>query len=182
MEQELIEQLCKKTSNEKYHKFLRDYGYQYASETDALNGFVRWLKSNRGTLLAEDEFLAELGAGQSDILARQLYDKLRTLVEEKALTAMGVYNYAKYRWCRNHPEAVIAYRIDRCSWVVNNCSMEIPEERAVLLVNSEWGFEASRIKLRDTPYYEAADMNFISFQCGPLGWVMRNGDLYQIYE
>ena len=68
------------------------------------------------------------------------------------------------------------------SWAVNTCDTEYQEECAKLLINSEWGFEASRIQLQGTPYYDATDWNFIRFRCGPLDWLMKDGELYQIYQ
>ena len=31
-------------------------------------------------------------------------------------------------------------------------------------------------------YYDATAWNFIRFRCGPSSWLMKDGDLYQIYE
>lgn len=98
------------------------------------------------------------------------------------MTVFDLYQYARFRWCRNHPEAVAAYRAGPHSWVVNTCDTEFQEECAKLLINSEWGFEASRIKILGTPYYESTDWNFICFRCGPYDWLMRNGELYQLYQ
>ena len=98
------------------------------------------------------------------------------------MTVFDLYQYARFRWCRNHPEAVAAYRAGPHSWVVNTCDTEFQEECAKLLINSEWGFDASRIKILGTPYYESTDWNFICFRYGPYDWLMRNGELYQVYQ
>lgn len=66
--------------------------------------------------------------------------------------------------------------------VVNTCDTEYQEECAKLRINSEWGFEASRIQIQGTPYYDATYWNFIRFRCGPYDWLMKDGELYQIYE
>jgi hypothetical protein len=77
---------------------------------------------------------------------------------------------------------VVAYQTDPDKWAVNNCENEITTAEAILEVNSEWGFEASRVKILGTPYYESTDWNFIRFDCAHMTWLMRNGQLYQVYE
>lgn len=65
---------------------------------------------------------------------------------------------------------------------MNTCGEAISEDQARQRLNSKWGFEVSRIKLLGTSYYDATDWNFICFRCGPYDWLMRDGDLYQIYQ
>lgn len=95
---------------------------------------------------------------------------------------MALYQYARYKWCWNCPEAVIAYQTGPKSWAVNNCGETISKDRTILLLNSKWGFEASRIKLLGIPYYDATDWNFICFHCGAYDWLMRDGELHRIYQ
>lgn len=182
MEQEELTRLCNNTKDKGYIKFLMDEGWKYKDEADALVRYSRRQKSMEGKPLTLDEFSAELETDPADVTVQQLYSALRTLVGKGALTAFDLYQYAKFRWCRNHPEAVAAYRTGPHSWVVNTCDTEFQEECAKLLINSEWGFEASRIKILGTPYYESTDWNFICFRCGPYDWLMRNGELYQLYQ
>ena len=114
--------------------------------------------------------------------AQKLYRILRRHMDNGALNAYELYGYARHRWCVRCPEAVIAYQTGPECWAVNNCGEAISEERAIQRLNSEWGFEASRIKLLGTPYYDATDWNFIPFRCGRYDWIMQNGDLHQIYQ
>ena len=67
-------------------------------------------------------------------------------------------------------------------WAVNNCDAEIAEDTARIKVCEEWGFEASRIKIIGTPYYDATDWQFIRFDCAHMTWLWRNGNLHQVYE
>ena len=182
MEQEQIMQLCEKTSNEKYIKYLRDVGWKFEDEQSALDGYARMVKAEQGTPLAWAEFFSELGIENETPAAQALYHTLLGLVEKGALSAYGLYLYAKFRWCVKHPEAVIACQIGPKRWAVNACPEIIGTERAVLLINSSFGFEASRIKLLDAPYYNATDWNFVHFRCGDYDWVMQNGELHQIYQ
>lgn len=182
MEHEQIQKICRETTDKNYQVFLCNEGWKYKSEEEALSGYARLKKSSDGIPLSWEEFLAELSATENDQLAKQLYSQLFPLVKKGAITALELYHYARFKWCRNHPEAVAAYQTGPKQWAVNNCDNEIAEDRAKLLVNSEWGFEASRIKVLGTPYYDATDWNFICFRCGPYDWLMRNGELYQIFQ
>lgn len=182
MKREQILTLRQRTNDAKYTKFLLDEGWKYSTEEELTAGYARQVKAEQGAPLSLEEFLAERGATGDNVLARQLYHKLFSLVEKRALTALELYRFARFGWCRNRPEAVIAYQTGPKSWAVNTCGEEIPEDRALLLINSEYGFEISRIKLLGTPYYDATDWNFICFRCGPYDWLMRNGDLHQIYQ
>ena len=182
MEQEELARLCENTQDKDYIIFLINEGWKCRDETDALVRYSRLRKSKEGEPLTFEEFSAELETMPTDVFAKQLYNALIPLVAKGALTALGLYQYARFRWCRNHPEAVIACQTSPHSWAVNTCDTEYREECAKLLINSEWGFEASRIQLQGTPYYDATDWNFIRFRCGPLDWLMKDGELYQIYQ
>lgn len=182
MEQEEIMKLCQETGDEQYAKFLMDEGWKYDTENEALAGYQRKVKSVTGTLLTFEEFLEELRDYDNVELLRKLYHTLHGYVEQGILRPLCVYQYAKFRWCLKKPEAAIACQIGRDCWAVNNCAEAISEERAKLLINSEFGFEASRIKLLGIPYYDATDWNFICFHCGAYDWLMRDGELHRIYQ
>ena len=182
MELEELAEISSRTTDQKYIKFISDEGWKYETEEELAAGYARMVKAEQGSPLTWEEFWAELRMDGDSTAAQKLYQTLRRYMESGALSACQLYGYARHKWCIRHPEAVIAYQTGPKSWVVNTCSEEIPEDRALLLVNSEFGFEASRIKLLGTPYYDAADWNFICFRCGPYDWLMQDGDLHQIYQ
>ncbi len=182
MEQEELSRLCNQSKDKSYIKFLTDEGWKCNDEVDAQVRYGRLRKAMDGIPLTLEEFTAELETGPTDLLAKQLYNALIPLVAKGALTPFDLYQYARFRWCRHHPEAVIACQTGPSTWKVNTCGEECQEECAKLRINSVWGFEASRIQLQGTPYYDATDWNFIRFRCGPLNWLMKDGALYQIYE
>lgn len=182
MEHEQIMMLCQKTSDEKYAKFLSNEGWKYNTEEEALAGYGRMVKAEQGSPLTWDEFWAELRMEGDTSVAQTLYRTLYRHMENGALSAYQFYGYARHKWCVRHPEAVTAYQIGPKRWAVNNCGEIISEDRARLLLNSEWGFEASRIKLLGVPYYDATDWNFIPFRCGRYDWLMQDGALHQIYQ
>lgn len=182
MNHEQLNAISDRTTDQKYIKFISDEGWKYYTEEQLAAGYARRVKAEQGAPLSLEEFMAERGVTGNNVLVKQLYHKLLPLVEKQALTALELYQFAKFGWCRNHPEAVIAYQTSPKSWAVNTCDEEISEDRALLLINSEYGFEASRIKLLGVPYYDATDWNFICFRCGCYDWLMRNGELCQIYQ
>lgn len=182
MEQEQIVKICQESSDKKYVKYLSDEDWKYKTEADALAGYGRMVKSEQGEPLTWEEFWAELRMEGDTSAAQELYQVLRRHLENGALTAYGLYGYARHRWCIRCPEAVVAYQIGPKRWAVNTCGETISEERAIQRLNSEYGFEASRIKLLGTPYYDATDWNFICFHCGPYDWIMQDGELHQIYQ
>ncbi|MEH2937491.1 hypothetical protein [Lawsonibacter sp. JLR.KK007] len=182
MEYEQIMMIHQKTGDKKYAKFLSDEGWKYDTETDALAGYARLIKAEQKIPLTWEEFWSELQMEGDLSAAQKLYRILRRHMDNGALNAYELYGYARHRWCVRCPEAVIAYQTGPKCWAVNNCGEAISEERAIQRLNSEWGFEASRIKLLGTPYYDATDWNFIPFRCGRYDWIMQNGDLHQIYQ
>ena len=99
---------------------------------------------------------------------------------QKKLGAGEIYSYAHFKWCLQNPEAIIAYEESR-NWIINNCDTKITNEKAVVAINREWGFEASRIKIIGTPYYDATDWQYIRFDCAFMTWLWKNGKLYQVY-
>lgn len=182
MNNDQLEAIRNKTSDQKYLDYISDQGWKYQTEEQLFAGYTRLTKSKQGSLLTLDEFLQELQADAHIDTAQQLYSVLLGYVKKSALSAYGLYQYARFCWCIKHPEAVIACQTGPKRWEVNNCGESISEEQAILLLNSEWGFEAGRIKLLGTPYYEATDWNFICFRCGPCDWLMRDGELHRIYQ
>lgn len=53
---------------------------------------------------------------------------------------------------------------------------------AIAKVNLEWGFEADRIKIIGTPYYDATDWQFIRFNCAGCQWLWAQDALYPVYQ
>ncbi|MEA5041339.1 MAG: hypothetical protein VB053_02245 [Oscillibacter ruminantium] len=170
-----------------FEKFLLDRGWAFKTEEALRAGYDRAWKCSRGILLTEDEFAAEAGMGISDFsqwsedTAREVYNALAEFAKAGKITASEVYRYAYHKWCLRKPEAIVAYQEGRDKWIVNNCDTEISEDEAKVAVNSEWGFEASRIKIIGTPYYDATDWQFIRFDCAHMTWLWKNGNLYQVY-
>lgn len=165
-----------------FEKFVLDNGYLYDSSDALKDGYDRAWKAQHGITLTEEEFAAEVMSRGKLVDASGLYETVMEHVNAGRLTAGDVMQYAHYRWCVNRPEAVIAYQVGREKWEVNNCSEEITEEAARIEVCEEFGFEASRVKIIGTPYYDATDWNFIRFNCSGRAWLMKNGEIYQVYE
>ena len=182
MELEELAEVRSRTTDPKYIKFISDEGWKYETEEDLAAGYARMVKAEQGSPLTWEEFWAELRMDGDSTAAQKLYQTLRRYMESGALSASQLYGYARHKWCIRHPEAVIAYQIGPKRWAVNTCGEKISEEQARQRLNSEWGFEASRIKLLGIPYYDATDWNFICFRCGRYDWLMRDGELYQIYQ
>lgn len=164
-----------------FDKFVLDNGYKYATKEELQAGYDRHWKASRNILITMEEFLAEAGKKISNPAA-DTYETLVGLVKENKLRPGEVLGYAHYHWCLNSPEAVIAYRTGPNEWTVNNCGAEITEERARIEVCEEWGFEANRVHIVGTPYYDATDYQFIRFDCAHMTWLWANGQLYQVYQ
>lgn len=163
-----------------YEKFVLDRGFEFGTEAALKAGYDRLWKAHHGIMLAKDEFLAEANKPEDDTAA-ETYDVLADLVEARKLSATDVYQYARFKWCLNDPNAIVSYQYGRDKWAVNNCGVKIAEESARIKVCEEWGFEASRIKIIGTPYYDATDWQFIRFDCARTSWLWRNGNLHQVY-
>lgn len=148
-----------------FDKFVLDYGYKYATEEELRAEYDRSWRASHNILITLEDFLVEAGKKPSDPAA-DTYEALVGLVEEKKLQPRDVMEYAHFRWCLNKPEAVVVYQTAPDKWTVNNCDTEITEERAKVEVCEEWGFEASRVRIIGTPYYDATDWQFIRFNCG----------------
>ena len=182
MNQNQLNALFHSTTDEQYKKFLCDRGWEFETEAEATAAYARMKKASSGAMLTEEEFLLELKPEDTSDLNKQLYNRLCELVEQGALRAADLYQYAHFKWCFRHPEAVIACEVGRKRWVVNNCGEEIAAERAQQIIHNEWGFETALVEIVGTPYYDATDWNFICFHCGPYDWIMQDGELHQIYQ
>ena len=168
-----------------FEKFILDRGYLYDTEEELKAGYDRSWKASHGIMVTAEEFDAEIKSRvkwDKTLDTLKLYETLVRLVQEKKLTPGEVFGYAVYTWCLRKPEAVIAYEVDRGKWTVNSCGTEISEERARVEVCEEWGFEASRVHIIGTPYYDATDWQFIRFDCAHMTWLWKDGNLYQVYE
>lgn len=164
-----------------YEKFVIDRGFEFGTEASLKAGYDRLWKSRRGILISKDEFLAEANKPE-DGAAAETYDVLANLVETGKISAEDVYRYARFKWCLNDPDAIVSYQYGRDKWAVNNCEEKINGDVARIMVCEEWGFEASRIKIIGTPYYDATDWQFIRFDCALVSWLWRNGDLHQVSD
>lgn len=144
-------------------------------------GYDRHWKCRHGILITEEDFVIEAGKHYEAETLKTVYTALVGLVGQKKLKAAEVYSYAHFKWCLREPDAIIAYQTEHDKWEVNNCGTKVSEDEAKIAVNSEWGFEASRIKIIGTPYYDATDYQFIRFDCAHMTWLWKNGNLYQAY-
>jgi len=187
----LAEQIREKTTDfsklSEFEKFILDRGWEFKTEESLQKGYDRLWKCCHDILLTQDEFVEEAGMGiiafsqWNEELTRTTYNTLAELIKSGKLKADEVYRYAHYKWCLHNPEAIVVYEFERGKWIVNNCDTEISEEAAKIAVNREWGYEASRIKIIGTPYYDATDYQFIRFDCAHMTWLWKNGNLYQVY-
>lgn len=164
-----------------YERFVLDSGYKYETEESLKNAYDRAWKARHNLILTFKEFLEEADPDDEDT-AIESYDQLVLLVHNEHIKAGAIYQYARYRWCLRHPEAIVAHETGNGSWTVNNCETEITTEMAKILVCEEWGFEASRVKIVETPYYESTDWQFIRFDCAHMTWLWANSNLYQVYH
>ncbi len=162
-----------------FEKFVLDRGYEFKTEDELKAGYDRLWKTRHGILLTAEEFEAEAKDAKA---AEDLYRILSSLATEKKLTAGDVYQYARFRWCLKDPCAVVAFQTGREEYQVNNCDEEITEEAARIKVCEEFGFEASRVKIIGSAYYDATDWNYIRFNCAGWAWLMRNGEIYQVMQ
>lgn len=163
-----------------FDKFVLDNGYRYETREELQAGYDRHWKAVHDILISTEEFLVEAGRLPCDS-ASDVYKTLVRLVEEKKLRPRELFDYARYRWCLDSPEAIIAYQTGRGEWSVNNCDTEITEEAARVKICEEWGFETGRIRVIGNPYYDATDYQFIRFNCAHMSWLWRNGSLLQVY-
>ena len=165
-----------------FEKFTHDRGGEFTTDETLQAGYDRHAKHKRGALITENEFIVEAGECYDIETLKAVYATLTKFVTEKKLDAAEVYKYARFGWCLRNPEAIVAYEESRDCWIVNNCFTQATEEKAVIEINAEWGFEASRIKIIGTPYYDASDYQFIRFDCVGTSWLWKNSSLYQVYN
>ena len=164
-----------------YDKFIQKRGWEFKTKEALKAAYDRYWKCRHKILITQDEFLIEANK-QGNEATEEVYNALAALVESGRLTAADVYSYAYYRWCLLDAAAIVAYQVERDKWVVNNCDTKATEEAARIKVCEEFGFEASRVRIIGMPYYDATDYNFIRFNCGCWAWLMRNGEIYQVYQ
>lgn len=162
-------------------KFILDRGWEFETEEALKAGYDRLLKCKNDILITEVEFVIEAGKNYDSETLKTVYTALFELVNQKRLRASEVYSYARFKWCLHDAKAIIAYQTEHDRWEVNNCGTEVSEDEAKIAVNSEWGFEASRVRIIGTPYYDATDYQFIRFDCAHMTWLWKNGNLYQVY-
>lgn len=183
LQEKLRTQTKKFNALNEFETFILKHGYLYDTEEDLKAGYDRAQKASCGIMLTAEEFSAEVKSRvkwDKELDVPRLYKALSRLVKEKRLEPGEAFSYAVYGWCLRKPEAVVAYEGER-GWIVNNCDTEISEERARIEVCEEWGFEASRVRIIGTPYYDATDWQFIRFDCAYMTWLWKNGNLYQVY-
>lgn len=169
-----------------FEKFVLDRGFEFDTEEALKAGYDRRWKAAHDILLTEAEFITEAQGNypnnyDADTLT-EVYAALVAQVKEKRLRPSEVCGYAHFKWCLRKPEAIVAYQTDPGKWSVNNCGTEITEEAARVAVCEEWGFEASRVKIIGTPYYDSTDWQFIRFDCAHMTWLWKNESLYQVYH
>ncbi len=167
-----------------YEQFIHDKGYKYENENDLKAAYDRKWKSAHGILIDENEFVSEIAPKTDEAKQRatELYARLVEQHMNGVVTPQMVYGYAVHRWCMNDAAALTVYEVGNKKWVVNNCDEAISNEQAIIEINEEWGFEASRVKIIGTPYYDATDWMFIRFDCARMSWLWANGELYQVYH
>lgn len=173
-----------------FDKFVLDRGYLFESDEALKGGYDRYWKSLRSILITADEFIAEAELGlcpfseEKREKAKKAFEILAELANKNIIPFREVYSYAKYRWCLDCPEAIEVYQIDSdgLHYVVNSCSTKISEDEAKIKINTEWGFEASRIEVIGTPYYDSTDWQFIRFNCCGMSWLWAEESLYKVYE
>ena len=132
-------------------------------------------------LITEDEFIQLAGEIFDTEKLRQVYVRLVELVGQGKLKEQDVVKYAKYRWCLCNPEAIIATEVDLIEYIVNNCNTAISENEAKVRINHEFGFEVSQITIIGTPYYEASDWQYITFECREFNWLWANANIYKVF-
>ena len=158
-------------------KFTFYNGWDYATREALQAAFMRYSKCD---LLTEEEFFAEAGV-QETLCAKETYQILKELAGAGVIDKKQVYWYAHYRWCIEQPEAILAYRgFSSVGWRVNHCAQKVSPEKAIVFLNHEFGFEASRIKIIGTPYYDAEDSHYIRFDCGGIFWLAQDGELFNV--
>ncbi len=166
-----------------YEKFVLDNGWKYPTLKELKAAYNRLCRSVNGILLSEKEFLIESGLTKKEDIetAKKSYAILAELVRKGQIDAKKVYWYSHCTDCIRSPETIITYPCAPKEWLLNTCGTEISEDKALVYVCLEFGFEVCRVQLIGTPYYDASDSNFIRFDCGGYGWLAKDGELYQLF-
>lgn len=165
-----------------FESFVLNRGHEYHTQKALEAAYDRRSKADHFLLLTAYEFIAEAGEKYDPKTLKIVYSKLKSLCESYKLTTKEVYNFARFKWCLQHPEAIIACRVDKKRWFVNNCDTEISIPEAQIRINDLFGFEASGIEIVGTPYYEATDYQFIRFKVREMDWLYCNDDLFRVME
>lgn len=181
----LMEKLRNSNANydemDSFNKFVWNNGWKYKTEKELDEAYSRLQKHKKNLLLTEKEFILEAGDHYDAQVLKAVYASLKKLVKEGKMAAGEIYRYAACKWCLSSPQAIIAYISAQLNqWFVNNCDIAISVEEAIVQVNREWGFEASRIKIIGIPYYDVTDYQFIRFDCGNTAWLWMDGQLYDV--
>ena len=132
-------------------RFILDRGHKYDTQDALEAAYDRKYHADHGVLLTLDEFTAEAGEFYDAEVLKAVYDKLKEFYELHRLTARELYNFARFKWCLKHPEAIISCQVDKQRWFVNNCDTEISIPEALIRINHMFGFEASGIEIIGTP-------------------------------
>ncbi len=164
-----------------YEKFVNDRGWEFKTEETLKAAYDRILKCRDGILITQEEFLTE-SKKQDDEATKEVYNALVALVKEGKLEPVDVYQYARFKWCLKDANTIVAYLTADAKFKVNNCDTEVSEAEAKIKVCEEWGFEASRVQIIGTPYYESTDWQFIRFDCAHMTWLWANENLYQVFN
>lgn len=164
-----------------YLLFVQEVGWKYVDESQRQAAYLREILVRHNKILNEEEFVAEAGEKYADA-AKAIYPKLALWARCGIISPRELYNYARHLWCMKNPEALLCVQTGVKQWAVNSCDTEISAERALEIVCREWGFEKSQVLIQAPAYYESTDWNYIHFRCGPLNWVMHDGDLHQQYN
>ena len=165
-----------------FEKFVLDRGHEYKTLDALESAYDRKYHSDHGVLLTLDEFTTEAGKNYDTETLKIVYAKLKGFYELHRLTSRELYNFARYKWCLRHPEAIITRQVDKQHWYVNNCDTEIPIPEALWRINDMFGFETSGIEIVGTPYYDATDYQFIIFRTREIEWLYCNDDLFRVLE
>jgi len=167
-----------------FERFIKDRGFEFATDEALKAGYDRLYKAKHEIPLSQEEFITEANThnNYAPESLKEVYDKLLSLYNAKKIKANEIFNFARFKWCLDAPDAIIEYETAPSVWNVNNCAMEVAHDEAVVRINAEWGFEASRIKIIGKPYYDASDYQYIRFDCALMGWLYTDGQLYQVIE
>jgi len=165
-----------------FEQFVIDCGQRYSTLNLLGEAYDRHYKSNHNMLITEDDFIAEAGEFYDAETLKVVYNKLKGFYELHRLTARELYDFARFKWCLRHPEAIIARKLNEQRWHVNNCDTEISIPEAQIRINDMFGFEASGIEIVGTPYYDATDCQFIIFRTREIEWIYCNGNLFWALE